>query len=453
MKITLLTAGSRGDVQPYIALARGLSGGGHRVRLASYSSFEEMASRYGLEFAPIHAPPEAITNSRRWYNWQRSGSDLPRLIYYYSQITREAQASITMMLDDYWLACQDADLVISSASGFIGPQIAEARQALHCWALFQPMTPSRAFPVFFTPGMPSLGGKFNAISYRIAEQIYWWLFKASINRWRQSRLRLPPSRQPLQSMFSNSPEARVLYGFSSQVIPKPDDWGENISVCGYWFLEPPADWRPCQELVQFLEAGEHPVYIGVTNIRSTSSQAMMKLALEALRICGYRAILNTAGLEFEPAAIPDTVFCVDSVPHDWLFPRVAAVVHHGGAGTTASAFRAGVPSLGIPGFFDQPFWSQLIPKLGVGLPPISPKRLTARRLAMALTQLVTDPAIKLRSIRLGEAIRKELGVQRAVAEVGGFATKGFQEVSGYGFSNQTVFRRAKDAKSLRNPHC
>ena len=448
MKITLLTAGSRGDVQPYIALARGLTGEGHRVRLASYSSFEEMVGRYGLEFAPIHAPPEAITNSRRWYSWQRSGSDLPRLIYYYSQITREAQASITMMLDDYWLACQDADLVISSASGFIGPQIAEARQVLHCWALFQPLTPSRTFPVFFTPGMLSLGSKFNAISYRIAEQVYWWLFKASINQWRQARLRLPPSRQPLQSMFSNSPEARVLYGFSSQVIPKPDDWGENISVCGYWFLEPPTDWRPCQELVQFLESGAPPVYIGVTNIRSTSSQAMMKLALDALRISGYRAVLNTAGIELEPAAIPGSAGskhpgggCVDSVPHDWLFPRVAAVVHHGGAGTTASAFRAGVPSLGIPGFFDQPFWSHLISKLGVGLPPISPKRLTARRLAIALTQLVTDPAMSLRSTRLGEALCKEQGVQRAVAEVGGFATKGFREVSSYGFSNQTAFRR------------
>ena len=414
MKITLLTAGSRGDVQPYLALASGLKKVGHEVCLASYAGFADWVASYNVDFAAVTPLPAALTSSRKWRLWQQSGSDLFRFIRYYIEIADEARSYIQTMLDDYWRASQDADLIVSSASGFAGLQIAQARQARHCWALFQPMTRTSAFPHFATPGSFRFGEKFNSFSYHFAERIYWRLFGDAITHWLQTRVKAPISLEQSQTMFSGSPPSPVLYGFSASVIPKPADWGEDMVICGYWFLEQPQSWRPSDELASFLETGSPPLYIGMENIRYSSQSALLQLILEALEISNQRALLFVGGREVDCRGLPRSVLLVNAVPHDWLFPRMSAVIHHGGAGTTGSALRAGVPSFGIPGFFDQPFWSRRIHEIGAGLPPIQPQKLTSKRLASAINRLVNDDDLRDSSARLGEELRREHGIQRAI---------------------------------------
>jgi UDP:flavonoid glycosyltransferase YjiC (YdhE family) len=414
MKITLLTAGSRGDVQPYLALASGLKKAGHQVCLASYAGFADWVTSYSVDFAAVTPLPAALTSSRKWRLWQKSGSDLIRFIRYYIEIADEARSYIETMLDDFWRASQDAELIVSSASGFVGLQIAQAKQVRHCWALFQPMTRTSAFPHFATPGGFRFGENFNSFTYQFAERIYLRLFGGAITHWLQTRVKAPIHLEQGQTMFSGSPPSPVLYGFSASVIPKPADWGENTYICGYWFLERPKPWQPSDELISFLESGVPPLYIGMENIRYPSQEALLKLILKALEISNQRALLFIGGREVDRHGLPHSVLLVNAVPHDWLFPHVSAVIHHGGAGTTGSALRAGVPSFGIPGFFDQPFWSRRIHEIGAGLPPIQPQRLTPQHLASAMHQLVNDNNLRDRSARLGEELRRENGIERAI---------------------------------------
>jgi UDP:flavonoid glycosyltransferase YjiC (YdhE family) len=209
----------------------------------------------------------------------------------------------------------------------------------------------------------------------------------------------------------------ILYGFSPSVIPKPVDWDSNIHVTGYWLLDSGSDWTPPSDLVEFLEGGTPPVYIGFGSMSNRNPEETANLCLQALAQTKQRAIMLSGWGGLQKANLPDTVFMIDSVPHSWLFPRVGAVVHHGGAGTTAAGLRAGVPSIIIPFFGDQLFWGQRIAELGVGPEPIPRKKLTVKRLAQAIQQAVTDESMRQRAFNLGAQIQAEDGIAGAVAVV------------------------------------
>jgi len=209
----------------------------------------------------------------------------------------------------------------------------------------------------------------------------------------------------------------TLYSYSSSVVPKPPDWGEHIHVTGYWFLDHSSDWQPSADLVNFLEAGPPPVYIGFGSMTNRAPEATAKIVLEALKRSGQRGLIATGWGGLKSADLPDGVFKLESVPHDWLFPRVAAVVHHGGAGTTAAGLRVGVPSVLVPHFGDQPFWARQVVRLGVGPKAIPRKRMTAEKLGAAIATAVTDENIQARAAALGERIRTEDGVEKAIEVV------------------------------------
>ncbi|GAI89558.1 unnamed protein product, partial [marine sediment metagenome] len=206
----------------------------------------------------------------------------------------------------------------------------------------------------------------------------------------------------------------ILYGYSLQVIPFPKDWDDFIHVTGYWFLEQSAGWEPPIDLIDFLQSGPPPVYIGFGSMVNSKPEETADLVLQALARTSQRGVLSSGWGGLKKEYLPDTVFMIGSMPHNWLFPRMAAVVHHGGVGTTAAGLWAGIPAIVTPYFGDQPFWGQRVYELGVGPRPIPRQRLTVDRLAEAINCVVSDAAMREKAIRLGECIRAENGIARAV---------------------------------------
>jgi sterol 3beta-glucosyltransferase len=228
-------------------------------------------------------------------------------------------------------------------------------------------------------------------------------------------LNLPTWRSEAESHdYARSLGAPSLYGYSPSVIPKPPDWDEYHHVTGYWFLDAPPNWQPSAELTQFLDSGSAPVYIGFGSMSHENPERQARLVLRALELSGQRGVLLTGWGGLTRSSAPPTVFFVDDVPHAWLFPRMAAVVHHGGAGTTSAGLRAGVPNLITPFGGDQIAWADRVVKLGVGLQAGVAQRLTAEKLAKAIHTSVNDSALRARATALGERIRAEDGVAHAV---------------------------------------
>jgi sterol 3beta-glucosyltransferase len=262
-----------------------------------------------------------------------------------------------------------------------------------------------------------LGGSLNRLSHHITRQVMWQSFRSADRLVRQKVLGLPaaPFWGPYKAdQIRRSP---VLYGFSPSVIPPPTDWDTSTHVTGYWFPDPPVGWTPPPSLVEFLAAGPPPVFVGFGSMSNRKPEEITDLILEALARTHQRGIILSGWGGLRPSDLPASVFALDSVPFSWLFPKVAAVVHHGGAGTTACGLAAGVPSIVIPFFADQPFWGQRVVELGVGPKPIPRRKVTVERLATAIETAVTDSTMRQHAADLGRRIRAEDGVARAVAVV------------------------------------
>jgi UDP:flavonoid glycosyltransferase YjiC (YdhE family) len=279
-----------------------------------------------------------------------------------------------------------------------------------------PFAPTRAFPSFFLgPLRFSLGEGYNSLTHTLMHQVLWaGLGGPMTNGWRK-RLGLRPWRSYAEMLnYGRHLGTPMLYSFSPSVIPKPPDWDEYQHVTGYWFLDALPDWQPPTDLVDFLERGSPPVYIGFGSMSHEDPERQTRLALRALELTGQRGIFLTGWGGITRLSAPPNVFFVDNVPHAWLFPRMAAVVHHGGAGTTAAGLRSGVPSI-IPAFVgDQCAWADIVMKLGAGPRVPGIKQLTAEKLAQAINTAVKDSALRARAAALGEKIRAENGIARAV---------------------------------------
>jgi sterol 3beta-glucosyltransferase len=225
----------------------------------------------------------------------------------------------------------------------------------------------------------------------------------------------PPFWGPFRDLARR--QTPTLYGYSTHVLPRPQDWNAQIHITGYWFLDEGEGWQPPADLVAFLDAGDPPVYIGFGSMGSRNPEEAGRIALDALARSGQRGIIAAGWGGLKTGDLPESVHLISALPHSWLFPRMAAVVHHGGAGTTAAGLRAGVPSIITPFGMDQPFWGRRVAELGVGPQPIPRKKLTAERLAAAITEATTNPTMRRRAAALGEAIRSEDGIGNAVAMV------------------------------------
>jgi UDP:flavonoid glycosyltransferase YjiC (YdhE family) len=410
MRIVILTAGSRGDVQPYVGLGVGLQRAGHQVCLPAPETFRSLITQAGLEFVPVRGlnPQELLRLPEVQALVRKAGRPTALLT-----LLRIGQRYLADILDEYWCSSEGADLLVASTTAFCALDCAEKRGIKYIHAPQQPLEPTRAFPSpFLAPWGVRLDTALNRLTYYLLQFILWQTFRAAINNWRR-QMSLPP-----HSAFGYSRwlQAQVtLCGFSPLVLPAPTDWPPHHHVTGYWFLDEPLGWQPPADLVRFLKSGRPPVYVGFGSLGEDDPTRMTRVVLEALELSDQRGVLLSGWSGLGNTPLPKTVYRLDSIPHSWLFPKMAAVVHHGGMGTTAAALRVGVPSVIIPIGGDQPFWAERVKQLGVGVRCAPFSKVTAEQLAAALDKATTDTTLRQQAAALGEKIRAEDGVGRAVA--------------------------------------
>jgi UDP:flavonoid glycosyltransferase YjiC (YdhE family) len=391
MHITIITLGSRGDIQPFLPLALGLKRAGYQVRVGTFDEFRPFVLEHGLNFVRIQGDPRATMSSQAGQAWLSSGRNPIEAM---RQMKRALfDQDLTPGFNDTLEACRGSEAVIYSFMGATAYHAAEKLGLPSIFTLVQPFTRTRRFPSMAAPALP-LGGGYNLLTHRMAEMMIWAIVQRAINRWRVER--------------------PYLYGFSPSVVPRPDDWPAWHHISGYWFLDRDPVWSPPEALQRFIDAGPKPISIGFGSMTGQDIRKLLTIAIQALEQCDQRAVLLGGWAEAEGLELPETVFKIDAVPHDWLFPRMAAVVHHGGSGTTAAGLRAGVPSVLVPFFGDQPYWGRRVCALGVGPKPIQRKALNVRNLSAAISQVTSDEAMREKAAALGERIRTEDGVQSAV---------------------------------------
>lgn len=410
MKITVFAAGSRGDIQPCLALSRSLQQAGYHVRMAVTEDFAPFIQQHGVDLYPLRGNVQQIMASDTGREFMEKGGANP-LKSIHAVRTMIGPVIMAMAADAY-TACDDADAIICLGifSAF-GKSIAEARGIPIINIEPTPLISTSAFPAPSWPIQKSLGGLHNYASGLAMLQVIWLWYRPFVNRFRKS-LGLPA--YTAASFYRTLRSTPMLSAYSPSIIPHPADWPESVHVTGYFFLDTEAAWRPSPELQAFLAAGEPPVYIGFGSMAGRNPQQLAHLVLEALAQSGQRGLLLTGWGGLHADLVPDNVFVLDAAPHSWLFPRMTAVVHHGGAGTTAEGVRAGVPTIIVPFVLDQPFWGARIQALGLGPDPIPHKKLTAERLAGAIKTAVTDPGMRQHAQAYGAAIRAEDGIGGAV---------------------------------------
>jgi sterol 3beta-glucosyltransferase len=404
MKIAILTLGSRGDVQPYVALGRGLRDAGHTVTLVTAEQFGDFIAGYGLDFAPVDRRFLELTDTSAGKAAFEGGNKMG--------LFRMVLPAMRQILDDCWDAVQGSDAIVYHLKMLGGYHLAEKLGIPAIKAMPLPVYPTTAFtnPV----AGRELPRALNQLSYAVND-LGKAPFMGIVNDWRQKTLGLPPrGRFTAENVLPDGTIIPVLQAYSSHVVPMPADWPDHAVATGYWFLDGDADWQPSDDLRDFLAAGPPPVYIGFGSMVFSEPERKLQLVIDALRLAGRRGVIAAGWGGAIATGRHESIRHIDQAPHEWLFPRVAAVVHHGGAGTTAAGLRAGKPSVIVPFFGDQSFWGRRVYELGAGPMPIRQKNLTVEALAGAIREAVLNPAMVAAAEQLGAAIRAENGVGEAV---------------------------------------
>ncbi|GMP90453.1 hypothetical protein CsSME_00041577 [Camellia sinensis var. sinensis] len=411
LQIVILIVGTRGDVQPFIAIGKRLQDYGHRVRLATHSNFKDFVLTAGLEFYPLGGDPKILAG----YMVKNKGflpsgpSEIP--------VQRNQIKDIIYSLLP---ACKEpdmdsgipfkADAIIANPPVYGHTHVAEALKVpLHVF-FTMPWTPTSEFPHPLSRVKQSAGYR---LSYQIVDSLIWLGIRDMVNDLRKKKLKLRPVTYLSGSQGS---ESNVPYGYiwSPHLVPKPKDWGHKVDVVGFCFLDLASNYEPPQELVDWLKAGQKPIYIGFGSLPVQQPEKMTQIIVEALETTGQRGIINKGWGGLGNLAEPkDFVYLLDNCPHDWLFLQCAAVVHHGGAGTTAAGLKAACPTTIVPFFGDQPFWGDRVHARGVGPAPIPVDEFSLTKLVDAISFML-DPKVKERAVELAKAMENEDGVAGAV---------------------------------------
>ncbi len=404
MKITILTYGSRGDVQPFLPLSLGLMARGHSVKLAAPVRFKSLIEQHGIDFVPLAGDPEEL--SRRLND---AGYNLLKTLRELMEHAVEIGADVVRQVDE---ACKGADLIIHTFSHAVGAHTLAREMGIpdvhiQTFPMFSPTGdyPNIGFPDFGSP-------KVNRFTHLVSQRISWWTAKAGYERVRKRaglpyrRLYFPFDKDPLR------PPTPILCAWSPKIIPPSTDWPSNIHVTGYFFFDAQTSYEPPRELRDFLDAGTPPVCVSFGSMVNRDAQRIDQVVCDTLRKLDQRGIILSGWGKVNRPSTKDIMY-LESASHDWLLPRCKMIVHHGGAGTTSAGLRAGIPQVIIPFMADQPFWGRRIHHIGVGSRPVPVKKLSIAALGAAIVQADTK-LVHDRADAIGKVVRNENGVEQAV---------------------------------------
>ncbi|MFD9099128.1 glycosyltransferase [Streptomyces collinus] len=398
MRILIITAGSRGDVAPYTGLGRRLRDAGHQVTVAAHPSFEALVGGCGLDHRPMPGDPHQLIR-----DWARATS-------------REETRALTRAYADgladgvAQAVAAGADLLLTASGP--APLSRTAGEAFGVPVIGTYLVPALAtgrFPLPNAHSTDDLGTEGNLAAGRDVLRRAEGVFAGAVTALR-TRLGLPAGTPPTPADVRP-----VFHGFSPLVVPRPEDWPSWAHVTGYWWPARPDGWQPPADLADFLQAGPPPVFIGFGSMAVGQGERLSELVAAAVKRAGVRAVVQAGWAEVSGRGTD--VLAVGDVPHDWLFPRTAAVVHHAGAGTTAAGLRAGVPAVPVPVMADQPFWAARLRGLGVAPRSIPFPDLTAEALGDAITACVSEPSHHRRATELARALAAEDGSAPLLAHI------------------------------------
>jgi UDP:flavonoid glycosyltransferase YjiC (YdhE family) len=409
-KIVFLASGTRGDVQPCVTLVSALKREGVNAIVATHAVFQPLVERAGVSFRQIEPNPTELLTLPRHADALRFNGDIGESIRATRRYMREARSSVAQLIRSAWQTSRDADLVIGGLPTLFAGAIAEALRIPVVWAFLQPLTRTQHFPSALLPFAKSLGAAGNLLSHRIVEQAIGLSWQSELSRWRRETLGLSNAKTNSLAEI-HSRDDLALYGFSRYVVPRPSDWKSNVVIAGYWFDESPLSLS--SEIENFLSERDNVIYIGFGAGSLNKPNESLRLFDEALRETNLRGIVMTSNA-LHDARSSERMLFVDDVSHAALFPRVRAVVHHGGAGTTAACLRAGVPSVILPAHTDQFFWGERLRALGVSPKPIPQRALSLEKLSRSLRVVTSDEKYRVNAEMLKERICAEDGIRRAV---------------------------------------
>lgn len=416
MNIFINTLGSRGDVEPYVALGQGLRAAGHHVTVCTVARFKPFVTEHGLAYGYMNDEVMALAESEDVREIMGNTTNAWGAVRAMVKLAGRVGPLQRMMLEDSWRAAEAAnpDLILFHPKAYGGTHFAEK---LGIPAVLAPTLP-QFVPTAQSPaiGFPALklGGWYNRLTYSLTTWLTVMGVGGHTNRWRKANGLSPQRRGTNFISMLNGKPISVLHPISKAVYPVPADWPPYVQATGYWYTDIPADWSPPAALRDFLAAGDPPVYVGFGSMVGLQPRELTEIIITALERAGVRGVLATGWGGIEADDLPSSIFKLDATPHAWLFPQMAAVVHHGGAGTTAAGLRAGKPTIVCPYFGDQPFWGKRIFELGAGPMPIPQKKLSVDGLAGSIRMALTDSGMQRRAVDLMHQLQAEDGVANAV---------------------------------------
>ncbi|KAL2215143.1 putative UDP-glucose,sterol transferase [Thermoascus aurantiacus ATCC 26904] len=420
LHIVILIVGSRGDVQPFLALGQELREYGHRVRLATHPIFESLVRDHGLEYFSIGGDPAELMA----YMVRN-----PRLVPGFDSLRNgdvlRNRRMITEIMNGCWKACIDpgpaeefpfvTDAIIANPPSYAHIHCAE-RLSVPLHIMFtMPWSSTRYFahPLANIPPSDVERETVNYLSFLLIEAFTWQGLYDIVNDFRKNVLGLQPISLTMGATLLQGLKIPHTYCWSPSLIPKPPDWADHIDVSGFFFTDGANSYSPPERLERFLQNGEPPVFIGFGSIVVDNADRLTRVIEEAAEKCGVRVVLSEGWSKLGRGCNNDRILVIGDVPHDWLFSKVSVVVHHGGAGTTATGLRFGKPTVIVPFFGDQPFWGSTVAKAGAGPPPIPERRLTAQTLADAI-MFCLQPHVQQAARGLAAQIAQENGPANAV---------------------------------------
>ena len=416
MKVLIITLGSRGDVQPYLALGLALKSSGHTVTVCTSAVFESFIAEHGLKYHYMNDDFIRLMNSDAGRQAVEDTINLRGAAKTTFKLFKRIKPILKQTLMDSWKAAQgvDPDTIILGSKGALAEPVAEILGVPSVMAMPIPQfVPSAEIPSVGFPDL-KLGGWYNLLTYRVVN-LTMRLYGRMLNRFRQDLLGLDkkPGSVGILQRADGRPIPQ-LHCFSKHVVPRPNDWPPYAHVNGYWFLTRFKEWTPSKDLKAFIDNGDPPVYVGFGSMAGKNAKRLAAVVVEALQQVNVRGILATGWGGIAADSLPGTILKINSAPHDWLLPLMAAVVHHGGAGTTAAGLRAGCPSIICPFIGDQPFWGRRVNELGAGPEPIPQKKLTVAKLAEAIQEVFQNQGYRRNAYNLSLKIRGEDGITDAV---------------------------------------